>query len=169
MNRIAMLLGGTFVAAGLSIGTFAHEDEHKEGEEDKQVTVQGELIDTACFVSSDGDAKGDEHAECAQKCMATGIPAAILPDGKGPKEIMFLTTNPTVLAPYAAQTIKVEGVAHPDMHAFDVQKLYVKDGDNWKEVQLQDEHHNMTGGEGHTEHEGHEGGHKDGEKHEGHQ
>jgi hypothetical protein len=69
--------------------------------------------------------------------------------------MMFLLTNPTVFAPFAAQTIKVEGTTHGDMHAFDVKKAYVKDGNNWKEIPLKDEHHNMTGGaasDGHTDH-----------------
>lgn len=153
MNRLFALFGGALVAASLSVGAFAHEGEdhskggHKPtaGEEAEPVTVIGELIDTACYVAADGDAKGKEHAECATKCMATGIPAGILPEGKEAKDMMFLLTNPTVLAPYAAQTIKVEGTPHPDMHAVDVKKLYVKDGENWKEVPLQDEHHKMMG------------------------
>ena len=151
MNRMFAVLSGTVVAAGLSVGVYAHEGHdgaaHKESTEGKQVTVQGELIDTACFVTSDGDAKGKDHAECAQKCMASGVPAGILPDGsKDSDAMMYLLTNPQVLAPYAAQTIKVEGTQYEDKHAIDVKKLYVKDGENWKEVQLKDEHHNMAGG-----------------------
>ena len=79
--------------------------------------------------------------------MASGLPAGILPDGsKDSDAMMYLLTNPKVLAPYGAQTIKVQGTAYEDKHAIDVKKLYIKDGDNWKEVQLQDEHHNMAGG-----------------------
>ena len=159
MNRIAAILGGAVVAAGLSVSAFAHEGHHAEGKEGKPVTVQGELIDTACFVTSDGDAKGKDHAACATKCMASGVPAAILPEGsKGADAAMFLLTNPQVLAPYAAQTIKVEGTQYEDKHAIDVKKLYVKQGNDWKEVQLKDEHHKMGGGgaaapDGHAGHE----------------
>lgn len=158
MYRIAMLFGGALLAAGLSAGAYAQDGhanhQHKEGA-DKTVTIQGELIDTACYVASDGDAKGKDHAECATKCMASGVPAGILPEGsKDAKALMFLLTNPTVLASYAAQTIKVEGVAHADMHAIDVKKLYVKQGDNWKEVQLKDEHHKMSGGDQHKDEKG---------------
>ena len=152
MKRIVALLGGGLLAAGLSIGAYAQEAEHKghdhskKSAEAKEVTVQGELIDTACFVTSDGDAKGKDHAECATKCMGSGVPAGILPEGsKDADAVMFLLTNPQVLAPYAAQTIKVEGTAYEDKHAIDVKKLYVKDGDNWKEVPLKDEHHKMGG------------------------
>lgn len=146
MNRMVAMLSGVVVAAGLSVGAFAHEGHHAESNEGKQVTVQGELIDTACFVTSDGDAKGKAHADCAQKCMASGVPAGILPEGsKNADAVMYLLTNPQVLAPYAAQTIKVEGTAYEDKHAIDVKHLYVKEGDNWKEIQLKDEHHKMTG------------------------
>src|SRR2546427_13142522 len=123
MKRMFALLGGAVVAAGLSVGAFAHEGQHAESKEGKPITVQGELIDTACFVTSDGDAKGKEHAECAQKCLASGVPAGILPEGsKDSDAVMFLLTKPQVLAPYAAQTIKVEGVVYEDNHAMDVKK-----------------------------------------------
>ena len=93
--------------------------------------------------------------------MASGVPAAILPEGsKDANAILFLLTNPVPLAPYAARTIKVEGTPHPNMKGIDVQKVYVKDdAGNWKEVQLHDEHHNMAGGAAADEHKGHE--HKD--------
>ncbi len=153
MRRLRSTLCGGIVAAGLGITVMAQppeghgQHEHKESDEGKLVTVTGELIDTACFVASAGDAKGSDHATCAKECMSSGVPAGILPEGsKDARAMMFLLTNPTVLAPYVAQTIKVEGKAFEDMHAIDVQKLYVKDGNNWKEVQLKDAHHKM--GEG---------------------
>ena len=154
MKSLFVLFSGGLLAAGLSLGAFAHEGhDHKAGADDKPITVQGELIDTACFVTSDGDAKGKGHAECATKCMASGVPAGILPEGKKAGDMMYLLTNPTVLAPYAGQMIKVEGTAHADMHGLDVKKLYVKDGENWKEVQLKDEHHKIAGGDEHKDHD----------------
>ena len=152
MTRITTLLSGTLLAAGLTVGlsavqpTFAqaHEGEHAEGAEGKTVTVTGELIDTACFVSSDGGAKGAGHAACATKCLASGIPAAILPEGSdgGADSALFLLTNPAPLAQYAAKTIKVEGVKHAGAHAIDVKKLSVKQDDgSYKEIQLSDAHH----------------------------
>lgn len=156
MKRMIAMLGGGILAASLSVAAYAHEGhEHKGGADDKVVTIQGELIDTACFVTSDGDAKGKDHAACATKCMASGVPAAILPEGKKAEDMMYLLTNPTVLAPYAGQTIKVEGTAHADMHAIDVKKLSVQQGSDWKEIQLQDEHHKMAGAasDGHAGHD----------------
>ena len=40
-----------------------------------------------------------------------------------------------------------------DMHGLAVKKLYVKDGENWKEVELKDEHHKMAGGDDHKDHD----------------
>lgn len=148
MNRVIALLGGGVLAAGLSLGVFAKDDGHKdhEHEEGEMTSVKGELIDTACFVTSDGDAKGEEHAACATKCMATGIPAGILPEGKAPEAMMFLLTNPKPFARYAGQTIHVEGTAHPKMHAMDVKKAHVVMANGkMKEIKLDDEHHKMGG------------------------
>ncbi len=104
------------------------------------------MIDTACFVSSDGDAKGKDHAECGSKCLATGIPAAILPQGsKNANALLFLLTNPRPLAPHVSKTIKVEGKQHASLHALDAQKVFVQDGKGWKEIKLDDEHHKMAG------------------------
>ena len=54
------------------------------------------------------------------------------------------------MAPFAVhQRIKWENPPDLDKHAIDVKKLYVKNGNDWKEVQLKDERHKM--GEGDTE------------------
>ena len=156
---IAVLVGGGAIAAVAGTpeqqgNQGAQTGRGAQNAQEKQDVITGELIDTACFVAAQGDAKGKEHAECASKCMGTGIPAGILPEGKDAKAYMILLTNPAQLAQYAAQTIRVEGKAHPDMHAFDAKKVFVKDGENWKEVQLKDEHHQMGGaGDGHTDHD----------------
>ena len=165
-KKIWTLFGGTVVAAGLTVGAFAHDGKHPEKKpavpaaagahaahsgEAKVTSIEGELIDSACYVAAEGDAKGKEHAECASKCLGSGVPAAVLPAGsKDPRALLFLLTNPVPLAKYAGQTIKVEGTMAADFQAFDVKKLYVKEGQGWKEVALQDEHHKMAGAGGHA-------------------
>ena len=57
--------------------------------------------------------------------------------------------------PFAAKTIKVEGVVNAAKHLIDVKKAYVKDGENWKEIQLDDEHHKMGGDKKSDGHSGH--------------
>lgn len=161
MNRFVALLSGGVVAAGLVVGAAAHDGKHEEGTKAKQVTVIGELIDTACFVSGNGKAKGQDHAECAGECMASGVPAGILPQGsKDAAGMMFLLTNPKPLAPHAGKTIKVEGKSHAKVHAFDVKKLYVQNGSQWTEVQLQDEHHGNAEAGGHAGHDANSDHHK---------
>ena len=139
----------------------AHGGEHKEDEnEGKTVVLVGELIDTACYVASGGDAKGKDHAQCAMKCMASGIPGGILPDGsKHPHDMRFLVTNPKVFARYAAKTIKVNGTLYENMHAVDPAKLWVKEGHKWTEIKLNDEHHKMTSGDSEEHEHEHEHGH----------
>lgn len=160
MNRMVAYIGSAILAAGLNVGVFAHEGHHAQSDEGKTATIQGELIDTACFVSSDGSAKGKDHADCARDCMASGIPAGILPDGShNAGDLLFLLTNPQVLAPYASQTIKVEGTVFADKHAVDVKHLYVKEGDGWKEVPLKDEHHSAEKSDAHTGEMGDHAGH----------
>lgn len=183
MNRRIAWMAGSIIAAGLAFGAWAHDGKHPEKDAAIQATVIGELIDTACYVSSGGEEKGKEHASCARKCLASGVPAGILPqDSKDANGIMFLLTNPKPLAPHAGKTIKVEGRPHPNLHAFDVKKLYVQNGSQWTEVQLQDEHHGATegghkgqdghgdhhnSGHGSAEHDRHHSGHHDGH-HAGH-
>jgi hypothetical protein len=149
MKRIIAVLCGGLLATGLSVGAFAHEGQHKESTQGEQVTVTGELVDTACFVTSSGDATGKGHASCATDCMASGLPAGILPDkSKGDADSMlYLLINPKDVASYAAKTIKVEGKEYGNQHAIDVKHLYVQDGDNWKEIKLTDAHHNGKMGE----------------------
>src|SRR3989442_355108 len=105
MKRLIAVMGGGILAAGLAMGVFAappeehHHGGNKDSGEGKQVTIQGELIDAACFVTE--DAKGKDHVDCAQKCMSSGIPAGILPEGaKDSDAVMYLLINPKVLAPY---------------------------------------------------------------------
>jgi hypothetical protein len=164
MNRLIKTIGAGLVIFSFNVMAFAHPPEehggagHKESTAGKPVTVTGELVDTACFVTSDGDAKGKDHASCATECMSSGVPAGILPEGKDASSVMFLLTNPSVLAPYAAQTIRVEGISYEGSRAIDVKKLFVKEGNGWKEIQLKDAHHNT--GDDKKDGHGESGSHK---------
>lgn len=66
---LALALAVVSVAAG-------PHDKAKAGAEAKQVTVQGEVLDMACFLGH--GAKGPAHAECALKCLKGGQPMGLL-------------------------------------------------------------------------------------------
>lgn len=147
MKNVYVALFTAFVVSTSAV-TFllAHDGKHKTPET-KPSSVIGELIDSACFTASDGQAMGADHAECATKCLGSGIPAGILPEGKGAGDLLILLTNSRPFAPFAGQTIKVEGVVYEKTHVIDVKHAYVKDGEEWKAIQLDDEHHQMGNGE----------------------
>jgi hypothetical protein len=46
------------------------------GEAGEKVTVQGEILDLACWMAH--EAKGAEHAKCAQSCVKGGQPMGLL-------------------------------------------------------------------------------------------
>jgi hypothetical protein len=43
--------------------------------EGKEMTVKGEVLDLACYVSN--DAQGGEHSKCAVKCVKSGQPMGL--------------------------------------------------------------------------------------------
>jgi hypothetical protein len=48
------------------------------GEEAEVFSVEGEIIDMACYVSQ--EAKGPDHAGCAKRCVKAGQPMGLLTD-----------------------------------------------------------------------------------------
>jgi hypothetical protein len=48
------------------------------GEEAEAFSVEGEIIDMACYVSQ--EAKGPDHAGCAKRCVKAGQPMGLLTD-----------------------------------------------------------------------------------------
>ena len=90
----------------------AHEG-HEHGEknelasgETKQIT--GEVIDMACYI--DHNATGEKHADCATKCITSGLPVG-LKTGDGKIYLLIGEHKPlnSELAQYAAKKITVEG------------------------------------------------------------
>ena len=83
----------------------------KQDKEKKEVTIIGEVIDTACYIK--GGFKGIDHKDCVVACAKAGIPLAILEDGTGnvyftaaPKDMVG--TN-DMLIKYAAEKVKITG------------------------------------------------------------
>ncbi len=111
MKVINALTGIAAAAALAATSVFAHEgDDHsKDGKaagEMKKVT--GEVVDMACYV--DHGATGEKHADCAKKCIASGLPVGLkAADGKTYLLIGDHAPMNKDLAEYAAKTITVEG------------------------------------------------------------
>jgi hypothetical protein len=68
-KSVIVLALAAFLAAGLSLAIQAED----EGE---KVTVQGEILDMACYVGH--GAKGPDHAKCAKNCVKGGRPMGLL-------------------------------------------------------------------------------------------
>jgi hypothetical protein len=77
----------------------------KSGEE---TTVTGEVLDMACYL--DHGAHGEKHADCAQKCISSGLPVG-LKTTDGTVYLLIGEHKPAnqELAQYAAKTITVKG------------------------------------------------------------
>lgn len=99
-------------------------------------TVQGELIDTQCY--STGQAKGQDHKGCAEKCAKSGIPVGVLSaDGK----VLTIATNPVPLAQYVAEQVRVTGEVNKDMNIIAPDKVEVQQDGKWTDIKLSDAHH----------------------------
>ncbi len=58
---------------------FAGAGQHDEHE---QITVRGELMDTACYLAHPDTGQGEDHRKCASMCVKKGVPMSVL-DGEG--------------------------------------------------------------------------------------
>ena len=121
------LCSGALIVGGLTF-TVRAADEKK--------TVEGELVDLHCY--SAGGAKGEGHGKtCGAKCANSGIPVAVLVDGKA----WTLATNPKPLSEAVGKQVRVTGKQNAETQTVVADKVEVKDGDSWKELKLNDAHH----------------------------
>jgi hypothetical protein len=109
-NIILSLVAAATFAAYPVIAHEGHEHQGKEavGENKQEVTVKGEVLDMACYL--DHNATGDKHADCAKKCINSGLPVGIKGDD-GKTYLLIGEHKPlnSELAQYAAKTITVKG------------------------------------------------------------
>ena len=102
------IVAGTLVGfflMGAAVG-LAHEGEaHEHG---GVQTISGEVVDLACYLSE--GAMGAQHRDCAQKCIASGLPVGI----KSGDQIYLAVSGEhgpanETLAPLAAKQVQAEG------------------------------------------------------------
>ena len=60
-------------------GEHGHDHAHEMGVQ--EITIQGELVDSLCYVAM--ASKGPGHKQCAIDCAKAGIPISMLEDGTG--------------------------------------------------------------------------------------
>jgi hypothetical protein len=113
MKKLNIILSLSAAAVFAAVPVIAHEGhEHKAGdaasEEHKEATVKGEVIDMACYI--DHGATGEKHADCAKKCITSGLPVGI--KGEDGKTYLLIGEHMPMnkeLAAFAAKTITVKG------------------------------------------------------------
>ena len=77
----AMVLGAALAVDAHPV--WAHEGHeggaHEEVAENtaQEQTLTGEVVDVFCYLSHDKDGLGKGHADCAKKCIQSGLPVAI--------------------------------------------------------------------------------------------
>jgi hypothetical protein len=91
---------------------FAHQG-HEHGDKEDLASgetkkISGEVVDMACYV--DHNATGEKHADCAKKCITSGLPVGLKADD-GKTYVLIGEHKPmnAEVAPYAARKITVEG------------------------------------------------------------
>jgi hypothetical protein len=110
MNKMKLLLtiaAAAVFAASPLVAHEGHDDkENLAAGETKKIT--GEVIDMACYV--DHNATGEKHADCAKKCITSGLPVGLKADD-GKTYLLIGEHKPlnSELAQYAAKKITVEG------------------------------------------------------------
>ena len=92
----------------------AHEGhEHAAGDKEDLASgetkkITGEVVDMACYV--DHGSTGEKHADCAKKCITSGLPVGLKADD-GKTYVLIGDHKPlnTELAEYAGKKITVDG------------------------------------------------------------
>jgi hypothetical protein len=107
-NVIAFAAAALFAASPV----IAHEG-HEHGEKNELASgetkkISGEVIDMTCYI--DHNATGDKHADCAKKCITSGLPVGLKADD-GKTYLLLGEHKPlnSELGQYAAKKITVEG------------------------------------------------------------
>jgi hypothetical protein len=94
--------------AAIALSLFAATAGAHEGHEHKSEKLTGEVIDMTCYL--DHGATGPKHAECARKCIESGLPVGLLVNGKVYNVIISSHEAPNAkLAPYAGQMVTITG------------------------------------------------------------
>ena len=110
MKTMKSLLGIAAAAVFAASPLVAHEghDDKENLAKGETKKISGEVVDMACYV--DHNATGEKHADCAKKCITSGLPVGLKADD-GKTYLLIGEHKPlnSELAEYAAKKITVEG------------------------------------------------------------
>jgi len=112
MRKRNIILSTVAAAVFAAYPAVAHEG-HEHGAKDDLASgetkkITGEVVDMACYI--DHNATGEKHADCAKKCIASGLPVGLKADD-GKTYLLIGEHKPlnSELVQYAAKKITVEG------------------------------------------------------------
>ena len=113
VNRIGQgILTAVIIGSGMA---WAHEGHEGAAEAVAENTGQaqrltGEVVDVACYLGHGKDGLGPAHADCAKKCIQSGLPVA-LKVGDQLYLAAMANHDPAnkTLAPFAGQQVTVRG------------------------------------------------------------
>src|SRR5574337_634067 len=84
-----------------------------QDERKNEVTVKGEVIDLACFITNKDAGKGPDHKECAVRCAKSGVPLGLLEDGTGTVYYTVKMKNKNnandMMMPFIAKKVLIKG------------------------------------------------------------
>jgi len=110
MKTLKSLLGIAAAAVFAASSLVAHEghDDKENLAKGETKKISGEVVDMACYI--DHNATGEKHADCAKKCITSGLPVGLKGDD-GKTYLLVGEHKPlnSELAQYAAKKITVEG------------------------------------------------------------
>lgn len=105
---ILRFIGGVVATAALAALPLTAATTNDTAKSEGQVTVTGEVLDMACYL--DHGASGAKHADCAAKCISSGLPVGL--KGSDGKTYLLIGEHMPAndeLAKHAAKTITVRG------------------------------------------------------------
>jgi len=117
-----------FILILMTTGFLFPQEEAKK-QKTKDMQIEGELVDLACYTSS--GLSGEDHKSCATRCLTRGTPAGLV-DQDG--NIFVIIAPSPGYATYAAQTIRLSGKV--ENGRINPKKMEAKSGENWEKVAL---------------------------------
>jgi len=119
MKRLLFALGLCTTLAAVGVAA-AHEGEAGKADAKmaakdapKTMTVTGEIVDLGCYLGH--GAKGPDHASCAAKCIAGGMPMGLLTNDN---KLYLMTVSHSDAEPFnkakemAAKMVAITGPVH---------------------------------------------------------